>query len=242
VCLPNSVLAFPDPEGFQTTHDNNLWHPCPINFGLTELWNGETITRAMNLGVPWSRSDVADFGTALLKAHDMWAKGSPRGETVEGEVLRNKVCDLLRGGDSMVDVARILDLPWKTIARALTNNVPTPVWNWSEHDWLRVEGIIYDSFPNHGDKALAAMLGPDVTWRVVASLAEWYGVTVNQNGQERLTAMQAALRGGMHPVDACAHFTTLGYACTKEQMYMMRKRLSANGEVSPVLPQRAVIV
>lgn len=210
---------------------------APINYGLTDIWHGEAIARAMNLGVPWTGKTIADYGSALLKAYDIWTRGH-RGEPIEGEVLRGKVCDLLRTGESMTDVARILDLPWKHIIVAMTNGVPATVWTWDEHQWLHAEGIIYDHFKDHGAETLVAMLGGDIHRCVVEQLAEWYGVKINENAQDRLDLLKRLLLQGLHPLDVVAECETRDITVTREQVYMIRKRLSERGEVPSPLPRR----
>lgn len=221
----------------------------PINYGLTDVWHGEAIARALNVGVPWKSSDLVVFGEALLKAYDIWSRQERRGETIEGEVIRIKVCDLLRTGESMTDVARILHLDWKTVISAMTNGQPSTVWSWDEDQWRSAEAIIYDDFANHSKAELAMMLGIKQVWYeghgfappdVLDKLADWYGVKINENGQKRLDVLKQILRDGAHPVDAVAHAADLGYEATAKQCYMIRKRLSERGEVASVLPKRKV--
>ena len=210
----------------------------PINFGTNELWHGEAVTRAMNLGVPWSSKDFADLMGALTKAHDTWVEGKHFNNT-EAHVLRVQIIDLLRAGDSIIDVADILGCAFKQVLSALTNDTPATVWMWDEAQWLAAEALIYDGFEHHSAEVLVEMLGGGFHRGVIDQIADWYGVTVNLNGQARLTQMQDALRGGMHPLDAVVHFTALGFKCSPNQMYMMRKRLSERGEVSSALPSRS---
>lgn len=211
--------------------------PTPIRFGLTELWHGEAIARATGAGVPWTGKGIADFGSALLKAYDMWSRREQRGQAYSDEVLRNNVIDLLRSGESMTDVARIVDCDWHHLIRVMTNYSPSAVWGWDEEMWLTVEAIIYDHFRDHGHDALAKMIG-DGSWRVVEALADWYGVKVNENGQDRMDAIKARLREGWHPMDVAASMRAYGHKCSNEQAYMIRKRLVTRGELSPVMPAR----
>lgn len=210
--------------------------PTPITFGLTELWHGEAIARALGLGVPWDSAAFVKFGEALLKAHDLWARKERRGERIEGEVLRMKTCDLLRSGVSMIDVARHLDVTHSEVMHAMTNGQHSAVWDWDETDWLVAEAIIYDSFANLSRDNLALRIG--VHHHVVEHLADWYGVKVNQNGQARLDRMKAVLRAGVHPVDAEPMLRAEGFDVTAMQLYKTRKRMAERGEVSFVLPRR----
>lgn len=209
----------------------------PINFGLTDTWHGEAIARAMNLGVPWSSSDVATFGEALLKAYDIWSSDTRRGERIETEALRIKVCDLLRAGESMVDVAHILGQSWQHVIEAMTNGVPATVWSWDEDAWRAAEAIIYDSFKTHTANALTTMLG-GVHHCVIEQLAEWYGVTVNAEGQTRMDFLKGLLRDGLHPIDVVIRAEEAGIKCNNEQLYMMRSRLVQRGELCSVMPRR----
>lgn len=218
--------------------DVHVTEPTPINFGLTDTWHGEAIARAMGVGVPWRSCDVADFAESLLKAYDIWARDERRGEPIEGEVLRIKVCDLLQAGESMTDVATILGKPWATVIRAMTNGVPATVWAWDEHDWLSAEAVIYDSFKDHGAETLVQMLGGEIHRCVVEQLAEWYGVKINENGQERLDLLKGLLRDGMHPLDAVEYLGHMDIVVSREQLYMLRKRLAERGEVASPLPRR----
>ena len=83
----------------------------------------------------------------------------------DGEV---KACalTLLRSRESMVDVARILDLRWSVVIAALTDGEPTAEWCWDEHDWLAAEAAIYE-----GGEELRAhgITVPDVT-----AVRHWY--------------------------------------------------------------------
>lgn len=230
-----------------TTHDPDclcdviIIDPTPINYGLTDVWHGDAIARAIGVGVPWKHGDVADFGDALLKAYDIWSRPNRRGERIEGEVLRLKVLDLLRTGESMTVIPRLLDVPYKDIMHAMTNGVPATVWAWDEMRWLTAEAIIHDHFSKHGCEVLIDMLGGNLHHCVIDQLADWYGVKVNEKAQDRLTLMRKVLTEGAHPLDAYNHFTSLGIACSKEQVYMMRKRMVKNGMVSPVMPSRSPV-
>lgn len=209
--------------------------PTPIAFGLTELWHGEAIARAIGVGVPWTRKAFVDYGEALLKAHDLWARRERRGERIEGEVLRMKVCDLLRAGVSMIDVANQLDVDHDDVMHAMTNGQPSTVSDWDEAEWLTAEGVIYDHFANMSREELAIRLG--ISERMVGSLADWYGVSINVNGQTRNDRMRAALRE-LHPLDALDALKADGITCTPNQLYMMRKRMAERGEVGFVIPKR----
>jgi hypothetical protein len=210
--------------------------PTPIAFGLTELWHGEAIARALGFGVPWDSEQFAEFGEALTKAYDIWARKERRGERIEGEVLRLKACELLQTGVSMVDVAYRLDVAHSELMHAMTNGQHSAVWDWDDTDWLVVEAVIYDDFANLSRDNLAIKIG--VHHHVVEHLSEWYGVKVNQNGQTRLDRMKMALLDGLHPNDAEQQLRLEGWDVTAMQLYKMRKRMAERGEVSFVIPLR----
>lgn len=211
----------------------------PINYGMTDVWHGEAIARAMDVGVPWSGKDIADFGESMLKAYDMWKRDARRGEAIEGEVLRSKVCDMLRSGISMLDVSKRLDTEWAVIIRAMTNGVRGVVWGWDDAQWLMAEALIYDGFRYNGMDKLAKQMG--VHRDVVIKLSEWYGVPINTEGQARLDFLKGLLADGLHPIDAMHAAHDAGYEeVTDQQMYHMRKRMVHNGDVTAPLPQRQV--
>jgi hypothetical protein len=210
----------------------------PINYGMTDLWHGEAIARAMEVAVPWSSKDLADFGESMLKAYDMWKRDARRGEAVETEVLRMKVCELLRGGVSMLDVSKHLDVGFPAIIRAMTNGVRATCWDWDEVQWLTAEALIYDGFKYHGMDHLAKKLG--VHRDVIAKLSEWYDVPLFTEGQARLDYLKDLLIDGLHPLDAAATAREAGYEATNENMYVMRKRLVHQGKVPAPMPERRV--
>lgn len=210
----------------------------PYRYGTHDLWHGDAIARAIGVGVPWKPEDFALFGESLLKAYDIWSREERRGEPLEQEVLRMKVIDLLRTGESMNDVGLLLNIERDDIMRAMTNNTPATVWGWTETDWRHAEAIIYDHFANHGCEKLIEMLGGDMHHCVVEQLADWYGVKINENGQDRLDRLKRLLIDGMHPIDAVVAAADMGYVVSDQQLYHMRKRLAQRGEVSDVLPRR----
>lgn len=218
--------------------------PTPINFGLTELWHGAAVAQALDLGVPWDGGAVADFGSALLKAYDIFTKLG-RGQSHDLTTLAEQAKGLLRTGTSMVDVSRQLDCTHSMVMQALTNNVPSVCWEWRESDWLDMEDVVYNHFPSLSERQAAAVVcGGDPSGksgaarRLAANLADWYGVRLGQNAQERLDAMKAALLDGLHPIDATALVASYGFEVTLPQMRMARRRLVASGECCAELPPR----
>lgn len=216
-----------------------LGEPTPINFGLTDVWHGEAVARAMGVGVPWTSATVAEYTASLLAAYDLWrSRGVNRGEAIETEVLRHKVCDLLRAGESIVDVARMLDVDFKSMIHAMTNHVPATCWGWSEAEWLAVEAIIFDHFRSRSAEQLAAMIGPGVHHCVVDELAVWYDVSINADGAERQARMRGLLSDGWHPKEVAIEMRANGFDVSNEQVYMVRKRMANNGEVGSLMPPK----
>lgn len=210
-------------------------HPTPIRFGTHELWHGAAITRALDLGVPWSGASFEKFGDALLRAHDIFVQlGS--GASHDVTTLAERAKELLRTGTSMVDVHRQLECTRSMVVQALTNNSPSDCWDWDEQRWLEVEGVVYDRFASFTIRQAAAVLG--CGRRLAANLADWYGVRLGQGAQSRLDAMKAALVEGLHPIDAAAHVEALGYEVTLSQMRATRRRLVERGECAAELPAR----
>lgn len=213
----------------------------PINYGSHEMWHGEAIVRALGIAVPWTSVSLEKFGESLCRAHDIWERQrhGHGGRTVEGEALRAAILDELRAGESMIDLARLLDVPFKTILETLTRSQPAVCWNWDEAEWLHVEAVIYDHFADNGNETLATMLG--VHKCVVESLAEWYGVKINENGQDRIDRLKRLLLDGLHPVDAAKEANAQGIVANNEQMYKLRQGMRERGEVSMAMPRRLVV-
>lgn len=201
----------------------------PISFGLTELWHGERVARSLGLGVPWTGATFMDCMAALTYAYDIWSRDQMvrRGTPIEGEVLRGRVVDLLQSGESMVDMATLLDVPFKTIIETMTDGKRSSIWDWDDVEWLRAEAIIHDNFCEHGRQTLATMVG--VTERIVSRLAEWYGVAVNQNAADRLTAMKGVLVECFDLGEAVERIRFLGYECNVAQLRELQRRMVVCG-------------
>lgn len=164
--------------------------PTPINYGLTDVWHVQTgpadplgsdvptlpmsMKLAMKLGVgkPWTGSDVADLGAALLQAYEAHARCKAR---TEGEDTTRRhedaevIIGLLAAGESIVDVPDLLDLDWADVMYALSRGKQAPYIGWDEHRWIEVEGKILDGIT-------ATPLGKQygIDFRTAKRMIDWY--------------------------------------------------------------------
>lgn len=212
-----------------------------IAVGIDEMWHGRRIADALGLGVPWTSASFAELMSSITQAHDIWLERNQsvgdgwnsenqNGMGVEDQVLRHTVINLLSTGMSMVDVPRHLDLDYQTIIRAMTHYNESVFWGWDEVDWLTAEAVIYDDFEHNGEEKLVKLLG-GVSRSTVRSLANWYSVTVNCEGQRRLDTIKAAIRTGRPLRDIHEELTAQGVECNRDQLSAMRRNMIKRGEL-----------
>jgi hypothetical protein len=86
--------------------------------------------------------------------------------------------ELLRSGQSMVDMSDLMKEPYGHIIYELTLGVPSVMWGWNEHVWLAIEAALYDSPPQTLVDMLRMLLH-DVDDTAAEGFAlllrDWYG-------------------------------------------------------------------
>lgn len=169
-------------------NDVMVTDPCPINFGTHELWQGDFITRLLNLGIPWTSRDLHDFLDALGTAYDSYRDlqaqlnvANDGATTMNPFDIRAVTTAYLRAGESMIDMPALVECTWDELIHALSQGKEGVFYaDWGDAEWLKFESLIEGDGP-FSMSALAREMGlPSTRRQGIAGLVGLYGKTIER--------------------------------------------------------------
>ena len=133
--------------------DVRVGEPTPINFSINQVLGSEFLDDD-RWSHPWDASKVADYAETLLAAYDEWRERSANPAFRDGHARRLRdraafqaeVRELLRSGESIVDVPAILGITFDEMWEALRHARSPFYETWGDLDWLKFESAL-ESFP-----------------------------------------------------------------------------------------------